>query len=196
MKRGIGLFMVMCCTASPLLAQRLVVEPSRVYAAFAIGTGQLTPECDTGCYVDAMPGSGIMLIVGWHVNARLRVEAGGQRLQTTGVRSHAALLWAGVAWYPINNFFIRGGVGQLDMSIEDSVGVTEGKGAPGFTVGAGYDISLGSTMVLTPYASFFAGSISSLEHTGGPESVQTSGSVRTIHGGVSIAYRPYRREVR
>lgn len=194
MNRRVWLIVLLGVTPATASAQQLVWMPPKSYISGGFGAGQLTPSCDTGCFGDAMNANGIQLVAGWHIGPNLRIEVGAQRLQTTGVRSHASITWAGAAVYPTSRLFVRGGVGQVSMGIEDTVGVSEGKGAPGFMVGAGYDFPLSRSIVLTPYANVYLGSISSLEYQAGAGTTTTSGSFWGIHGGVSITFRPYRAE--
>lgn len=184
--------------ASAQVARRIMVaeENRRFYISAGFGAGQVTPQCDTGCADDALSANGIQLIVGWALTPRLRLEGGAQRLQTTGEQggSHGAIVWAGAAWYPTSRLFVRGGVGQVSMTIADTVGVSEGSGAPGIMVGAGYDLRLSQAFVFTPYVNAFTGSIGTLEHQAGAGTTTTAGSVMGLHAGVSITFRPYRDE--
>jgi len=169
-------------------------RPSPFYFSGGIGGARFTPSCDSGCVGDALNANSVILVVGWHLSPRLRVEAGGQYNGATGNSgsgSHAGTLFIGAALYPVGNLFVRGGVGQLSLSVADTAGVTEGKGGPGYTVGVGYDLFLSHSFAITPYANYFGGSIKNLTYTG-VGTFATGGSVSAVNFGVSFTYRKMR----
>jgi len=173
-------------------APRTAAAQSHIYFTGGIGAGTFTPTCDTGCFGNAMKSNSVILMLGLHATPRIRAEVGVQYQPATGVRSHAGSLSVGVAAYLVRNLFVRGGVSRLDVSVEDSVGVTEGKGGPGFTVGAGYDFPLGETWAITPYVDYFAGSLQHLDYTAGPTTAQTAGRLTALNFGVALSHRAWR----
>jgi len=179
----------------PLAAQRYVARrPSAFYFTGGIGGGTFTPVCDTGCFGDALNANNVLLVVGWALSPRLRVEGGWQyqgAVGDAGQGSHVASLTVGVAAYPVGNLFFRGGVSQLNLSVVDSVGVTEGKGGPAFTVGVGYDLFLSRTFAITPYANYFRGTLKNLSYST-VSTITTSGTVSALNGGISFTYRGLR----
>jgi hypothetical protein len=165
-------------------------QPKPFYFSGGLGGGSFTPKCDTGCFGDRRSASGIALFAGWALSPRLRVEVAWQVLAAAdGERGHVITLSAGVAAYPIGRFFVRAGVGQLDLSTEDSTGGAEGKTVPGFTVGAGYDLFLSRKFAITPYVNVLAGSLNELAYFGGGGTGTTAGSVIAVSAGVSFTYR-------
>jgi len=167
---------------------------SHVYFTGGIGGGRFTPKCDTGCFGTAMNSNSMMLVLGYHMTPRIRGELMWLWQPATGVRSHAASISVGLAAYVVGNLYVRGGVSQLDLSVEDSIGVSEGKSKPGFVVGAGYDLFLSHKFAITPYVNFFSGSIKTLTYDNGGPTVTTSGSVTAISGGISFTYRAWRHQ--
>ena len=190
--------------ARPALAQTLAFKEnpilSHLYVAGGIGAGFFTPTCDTGCVGDRLNANSILLFVGWPVTPRVRVEFGAQRVQstsdTTGATGgfHASGVSLGMSVYPTNSLFVRGGVTKLGLGAPDAAGAPiEGSGGPGFAVGAGYDFFVVKKFAITPYVSFFGGSINKLEYFSGVSTIPTSGSVAAFHGGVLFSYRPWPR---
>ena len=161
---------------------------SRWYFSAGVGAGQFKLTCDScpGTTVNAN------LISGWfgyHVSPRLRIEAAFQYMERVGVRSHASSISAHAVHYPLGNLFLRGGVATLNASWEDSIGVTEGKGGPGFSVGAGYDLFLSNRFALTPFANYYGGKISSLTYDAGAGTTTVPGNVSAYNAGIALSWK-------
>lgn len=184
--------------ATPAVAQHLeMIHGTGSYGAFGLGGGNFKLTC-TGCSGASLSASDIVLMFGHKFGGRLRGEIGAHFLRNSGTSSTLLLATAGASLYLIPNLYVRGAATYQKASIEDStaagVSTYDGKGGPGFMVGAGYELFIGDQVALTPYVNYASGTISSLTQSGaGPGTV--SGSVRALNFGLSIgrsARHPYR----
>ncbi len=133
----------------------------------------------------------VVLNGGYFVGQRLRLDFGIQyqpAIGEEGSGSRASAISAGVGLYLLPNLFVHGGVSQLSVLVADTVGVTEGKGGPGFMVGAGYDLFVARHWAITAYANYFTGSIPSLERNANLSTVTTAGHVTALNAGVAVTW--------
>jgi hypothetical protein len=184
--------------AGTLAAQDLFyVRRTGHYGQIGLGAGNFTLTCDSGCLGDQLSGSDIAFMIGRNLAgrggrapARMRVEFGLHYMSSTDAldnRSSAMVLSGGLAVYVVGNLYVRGGAAYGLSSVQDSTGVWDGKG-PGFQVGAGYDLTVGHTLALTPFVNFASMSQSSIEGSGVALGSTTSGSLRTLNFGVTASF--------
>jgi hypothetical protein len=190
--------------AGPIGAETLSAQDnfvaSRFYFALGAGAGFFTPTCETDCVGERLGANSLVGYVGFGVTSRLRVEAGMQRTQSTDDGSgttggyYASSTSVGLAFYPMSNLYVRGGVlTRLSLEVPDAAGnPLNGKDRPGYHVGAGYDFHIRqSRIAITPYVSVFGGSLDEITYDDGSGTlIETSGSAIAVHGGVFFTYRP------
>lgn len=185
--------------ASSVVAPRATAQStyftrhSKWYGGVGVGAGMFTLTCDANCPGDNTSSNVVVLHLGRHFSPAFRAEVGVQHQPgTEGDRAHLSALSAGVAYYVIPNLYVRAAVGSLNVAVEDTTGVTEGSSGLGGTVGAGYDVFLGSTFALTPYVNYVKGSFSTLDRSAAANNgatVTTKGSVTGLNFGVALTWR-------
>jgi hypothetical protein len=136
-------------------AQR-TLERSGFFIGVGLGYGSLDLTCD-GCDFDRQSGLSGYLRVGGAITDRvlLGVESNGWYKSDEGVGVTASTVTGTVYLYPSSeaDFFVRGGAGLATLDSEDINADT----SFGWSVGLGYDIPIGRTAALTPYANWFTG---------------------------------------
>jgi len=176
--------------AAPLAAQSLHFQRrTGGYALLGVGGGNFTLTCDTGCGSNKLSAADATLILGHHFNPRLRGELGFHYQSNRDSSSNVFTAQAGVAVYLVGQLYARGGVTYHRVSVEQTSGTYDGSGGPGFTVGAGYDLYLGRTFAITPFANYATGSISTINiaQLGGVTGGTTGGTLKTLNFGVAAS---------
>ena len=174
---------VLALSAAPASAQSLrYVRRVGGYGTVGFGGGNFNLSCDSACVGGQQSSSGAQLMLGRHVNQRLRIELGFNYQSNRESASNLFRASFGAAYYLVGGLHVRGAATYQNLSVEEAGGTFEGKGGPGVLVGAGYDVYFNRTWALTPYVSFSQASISSI--TSG--ATTTGGSVKALNFGVSI----------
>lgn len=128
-------------------------------AAVGLGLGSALVSCD-GCTSDRANGLGLRFMFGGALKPNLILAGEAEGWSKTELdNSQSGVTWTSFVtlWYPkpASGFFVKGGVGISSISIlTQSAGRTDRLEtlAPGLVAGAGYDIRVGRTFSLTPYA--------------------------------------------
>ena len=120
-------------------------------------------------------------------NFILAGEVNGWTKKDGDARSTISTVNAVALWYPSSSgLYLSGGVGFGNLTFEFSEGaVTLSVKGTGFAyqVGAGYDITVGTTIAITPFATYFRTAGVEFEGTGG----KANGNV--IHAGLGLTWR-------
>ena len=171
----------------PVKAQSLNwVHHTGTYWALGAAGGNFNVACDSGCVGSQQSARGLSLILGRHLNPRLRVELGGQYQRNAASSSHTAAVSLGLALYVTSSLHLRGGASMVGVKHNDAVGTWNGSAFPSLQLGAGYDFFLGRSLALTPYVALSSGSVSSLDLQG-VALRRTSGKMKTLSIGATLS---------
>jgi outer membrane protein with beta-barrel domain len=150
-------------------------------ATFSVGVGSGSTRLScTACNPDrqSAPSLYVRLAGTYRPNLVIgaEIDAWSKRVPDTDpsgdVRFTVATLDAVALWYPqcSAGFFLSGGLGYGTINDSFEVGtrgsVSDRTTAIGFQVGAGYDLRMGRTFALTPYAKYFGTAGGKVEGTG------------------------------
>jgi hypothetical protein len=162
---------VACVVAIALPSTASAQERKGFWGSLGLGAGSIAVSAETAAsrpFQEGRDGGGVgELNLGWAVNPQLLAGLELKVMAAKLAGGNGELVISNVSgtltYYPrpSSNFFVKGGAGGsfLDVTFEAldaDISIDAGKGF-GFTVGAGYDVSLGRGFSLTPAVAFWHG---------------------------------------